>query len=100
MPSVSLKEKYEFLRNRPIFAVADDKILMEMAGSLTEKDVLKGSTIIRKGDVADAVFFLVSGKVRVHDGNHVLSRLKSGQVFGEFALFDNESRSASVTAEE
>jgi signal transduction histidine kinase len=100
MPSVSLKEKFEFLRDRPIFAVADDKILMEMAESLTEKEVLKGSTIIRKGDEADAVFFLVRGKVRVHDGNHVLARLEAGQIFGEYALIDQRTRSASVTADE
>jgi signal transduction histidine kinase len=94
------KEKFEFLRKIPIFAGADQGILMEMASALTEKEVLKGSTIIRKGDEGDAVFIIADGKVRVHDGNHVLARLAAGQVFGEYALIDQRTRSASVTADE
>ena len=34
---------------------------------------------------------IVAGKVRVHDGNHVLARMESGQVFGEYALIDKQS---------
>jgi signal transduction histidine kinase len=95
-----VEEKFEFLRKIPIFAGADHEVLMEMANSLTEKEVLKGSTIIRKGDEGDAVFIIADGKVRVHDGNHVLARLNAGQVFGEYALIDLRTRSASVTADE
>ncbi len=95
-----IAEKFEFLRKRPIFYAADDETLKEVAQSLTEKEVLKGSTIIRKGDEGDAIFFIVSGKARVHDGNHVLARLSAGQVFGEYALIDQRERSASVTADE
>ncbi|NTV82772.1 MAG: cyclic nucleotide-binding domain-containing protein [Bacteroidales bacterium] len=94
------KEKYEFLRQLPIFADAGQEVLMAMASSLTEKDVMKGSTIIRKGEEGDAVFIIASGRVRVHDGNHVLARLEAGQVFGEYALIDQRTRSASVTADE
>lgn len=97
---LQVKDKYEFLRKLPIFADTDPEVLMEMAASLTEKDVMKGSTIIRKGDEADAAFIIASGKVRVHDGNHVLARLEAGQVFGEYALIDQRPRSASVTADE
>lgn len=94
------KEKFEFLRKVPIFSGAESAILLEMAASLTEKEVLKGSVIIRKGDEGDAVFIIANGKVRVHDGNHVLARLTTGQVFGEYALIDQRTRSASVTADE
>lgn len=100
MPCLSQKEKFDFLRNRPIFAGADENILMEMASLLTEKEVLKGSAIIRKGDEADAIFIITRGRVRVHDGNHVLARLEAGQLFGEYALIDQRTRSASVTAED
>jgi len=94
------KEKYDFLHKLPIFADAEHELLMELAASLTEREVLKGSTIIRKGDEGDAVFIIASGRVRVHDGNHVLARLEAGQVFGEYALIDQRTRSASVTADE
>ena len=94
------KEKYEFLRNLPIFADTDQDTLKDIAASLTEKEVLKGSVIIRKDEEGDAVFIIAGGKVRVHDGNHVLARLEAGQVFGEYSLIDQQPRSASVTAEE
>jgi signal transduction histidine kinase len=93
-------EKYNFLRKLPIFSDADQEVLMDMASSLTEKEILKGTTIIRKGEEGDAVFIIASGRVRVHDGNHVLARLETGQVFGEYALIDQQTRSASVTADE
>ena len=94
------KEKFEFLSKLPIFDGVGRDVLMEMASSLTEKEVLKGSAIIRKGEEGDAVFIIANGKVRVHDGNHVLARLVTGQVFGEYALIDQRTRSASVTADE
>jgi len=75
-------------------------VLMEIASFLKELKVKQGQNVFKKGEEGDSMFIIKSGAVRVHDGNHVISRLNSGQVFGEFALFDNESRSASVTAEE
>jgi signal transduction histidine kinase len=93
-------EKYNFLRRLPIFSDADQAVLMDMASTLTEREILKGTTIIRKGEEGDAVFIIAKGKVRVHDGNHVLARLGEGQVFGEYALIDQQTRSASVTSEE
>jgi signal transduction histidine kinase len=95
-----ISKKFEFLRKVPIFTAADDETLMEIAMALSEKEVLKGSTVIRKGDEGDAIYLIASGSVRVHDGNHVLARLKTGQVFGEYALIDQRTRSASVTADE
>lgn len=97
---LQVKEKYEFLRKLPIFSDSEPEVLMELASSLTEKEVMKGSMIIRKGDEADAAFIIATGRVRVHDGNHVLARLEAGQVFGEYALIDQRTRSASVTADE
>ncbi|MBW6460839.1 MAG: cyclic nucleotide-binding domain-containing protein [Bacteroidales bacterium] len=97
---ITLKEKYAFLGSVPIFSETGEEVLLELASVLKEKKVLKGSAIMRKGDDADAVFIIASGKVRVHDGNHVLARLNAGEVFGEYALIDKHTRSASVTAEE
>ena len=94
------KEKYDFLRKIPIFSNAGEDVLNELSAAVTEKDILKGTTIIRKGDTGDAVFIIVKGKVRVHDGNHVLARLEAGKIFGEYALIDQRTRSASVTADE
>jgi signal transduction histidine kinase len=88
------------LGNVKIFSEVGNDELADIAGQLTEIRYRSGQSIFKKGDEGDAMYIIKSGSVRVHDGNHVLSRLKAGQVFGEFALFDKESRSASITAEE
>jgi signal transduction histidine kinase len=97
---VLISDRVAILRNVEIFSETSDSVLKEIASFLTEVRIKQGQNIFKKGDEGDAMFIIKSGGVRVHNGNHVLSRLNAGQVFGEFALFDNESRSASVTAEE
>jgi signal transduction histidine kinase len=95
-----LAGRVDFLRKIPVFAETTDDMLFEIACSLTEIEARPSQTIIKKGDIGNAMYIITSGSMKVHDGNHVLSRLTSGQVFGEYSLFDNEERSASVTAEE
>lgn len=56
--------------------------------------------IFREGEVGDELFVVLSGRVRVHQGDAVLVELGSGEHFGEMALMDREPRSASVTAME
>ncbi|MBN2174583.1 MAG: cyclic nucleotide-binding domain-containing protein [Bacteroidales bacterium] len=90
----------ELLGKVKIFSETDESSLAEIAAELKEVKIRKGLAIFHKGDEGDAMYIIKSGSVRIHDGNHVLSRLEEGQVFGEFALFDKESRSASVTAED
>ena len=94
------EELIELLQRVKIFSEVGESDLSDIADQLTEIKYRSGQTIFKKGEEGDAMYIIKSGSVRVHDGNHVLSRLKPGQVFGEFALFDKESRSASITADE
>jgi CPA2 family monovalent cation:H+ antiporter-2 len=56
-----------------------------------------GERIIRKGDKADAAYFVSSGDVEVAiDGRRI--RLGPGSFFGEMALISGQPRSAHVTA--
>ena len=97
---VLISDRVSILREVEIFSETSASVLKEIAAYLKEMNIKQGQNVFKKGDEGDAMFIIRSGAVRIHDGNHVISRLKSGQVFGEFALFDNESRSASVTADE
>ncbi|MBN1338431.1 MAG: cyclic nucleotide-binding domain-containing protein [Bacteroidales bacterium] len=90
----------DLLSTVSIFSETEPAILEKIAGLLREIRVKKSQQVFGKGDQGDAMFIVKSGRLKVHDGTHVLSRLEAGQVFGEYALFDNETRSASVTAEE
>lgn len=100
MKAFSIREKSDLLKKIDIFSETGESILLELAGALMEKEALKGAVVVRKGDVGDALFIIARGAVRIHDGNHVLARMSQGSVFGEYALLDNNTRSASVTAEE
>lgn len=63
-----------------------------------------GSTIFLEGDPGDSIGLISSGSVEVKkesdfSGKHiVLARLKKGSIIGEFAMFDEHPRSATVVA--
>ncbi|MCF8368987.1 MAG: cyclic nucleotide-binding domain-containing protein [Bacteroidales bacterium] len=100
-PERSTHEEFlDLLKNVRIFADVKNNDLSDIASELAQRKYRSGQTVFKKGDEGDAMYIIKEGSVRVHDGNHVLSRLVPGQVFGEFALFDKELRSASITAEE
>jgi len=56
-----------------------------------------GERIIRKGDKADAAYFISAGEVEVDVGGRRI-RLGPGDCFGEMALISGQPRSAHVTA--
>lgn len=93
-------EKIRFLEHVSVFDDVADDDKDKIAEALQVKAASTGETIFKKDEPGDTLYIIAQGKVRVHDGNHVLGRLQRGEVFGEFSLFDNEKRSASITAEE
>ena len=63
-----------------------------------------GERIIKQGDPADALFFVLAGGVRVRLivglQDKTLARIPAGEFFGEMAMFTQSARSADVLAEE
>ncbi len=57
-----------------------------------------GQRLIQKSELGTTTYVVVSGTVRVHDGDVELATLGEGEVVGELAALDPEPRSASVTA--
>jgi glutaminase len=63
-----------------------------------------GESIVRLGEPAEAMYFVAGGSVsvnlRLHDGRrHRIATMGAGSVFGEFALLDEDARTADVDAE-
>jgi signal transduction histidine kinase len=61
--------------------------------------------IFKEGDPGDGIYFVKEGMVRIsavvgYGDLKVLTRVPPGELFGEMAVLDNQSRSASATAEE
>jgi CRP/FNR family cyclic AMP-dependent transcriptional regulator len=67
------------------------------------RDFAKNTVLIHEGDVADSLYVVESGRVKVYCSDKsgkdfVLNILEDGDYFGELALLDDDKRSASVRA--
>jgi HEAT repeat protein len=73
----------------------------ELAGiaELTEVVLLQpGETLFEQGDRGDAYFLVVSGGIRIIRDGHELALLGAREGFGEMAILDQETRSATARA--
>jgi CRP-like cAMP-binding protein len=61
--------------------------------------VKAGDVLFRKGDPAKAMYVVLSGELRVGDGNKIFEQLAPGGLVGEMALIDHAPRAATVTAQ-
>ena len=60
--------------------------------------VRAGGVIFREGEQADELFVIKSGYVRIQIGNRMVAELTADDIFGEMALIDSASRSATAVA--
>jgi CRP-like cAMP-binding protein len=67
--------------------------------TLIQKTIL-GTRQRQKNLRGDCMYLIVSGRLKAHDGDHLLNYLEEGDVFGEMAVLDPEPRLASITAVE
>ncbi|MCU0371079.1 MAG: cyclic nucleotide-binding domain-containing protein [Bacteroidales bacterium] len=90
-------EKVLLLKNSEIFHNCREADLMEIATICHEIYLDKNNLIFRKGEKGNCMYFIHSGKVSIHDGEHQLAVLTENEIFGELSLLDAEARSASAT---
>ena len=90
-------EKVLLLKNSSIFHNCKEVDLVEIASICQEEQVEKNTSIFKKGDAGNCVYFVYKGKVSIHDGEHQLAELSENEIFGELSLLDSDSRSASAT---
>ena len=93
------------LKSIAVLRALDPAALKGLSDVLESRDLTDGQSIFTEGDPGDAMFFLVSGSVRVEkqtDANSALRKtltiLEAGDYFGEIALFDQKPRSAWAVA--
>jgi CRP-like cAMP-binding protein len=58
-----------------------------------------GETLFREGDAAKCMYVVLSGELRIGDGNRIYEQLSTGGLVGEMALIDHAPRAATVTAQ-
>jgi CRP/FNR family cyclic AMP-dependent transcriptional regulator len=93
------------LRNVSIFADLDAAAVAALERLADVRDFAAGAVVVSQEERGDALYVLVSGKVKVvlygDSGREIiLSIFKTpGDFFGEMSLLDNEPRSATVIAD-
>ena len=91
----------ELLGRVPLFAELSEEELSRVASVAIPRSFPKGVRVFHEGDDSDACYVVRSGDLRVtrehSDGRAIaLATLGSGDFFGELAMLDGGSRSASV----
>jgi CRP/FNR family transcriptional regulator, cyclic AMP receptor protein len=89
------------LRNVPLFSSLSGDQLLLLASVLSRKPYPRDSAVIAAGDPADALYVVISGRLKVvvsgNEGREaILAILNRGDFFGEIGLIDQEPRSATV----
>lgn len=93
-------ELLDRLRAFPLFKSAPETFLLSIGKSLRPNVYQSSQEIIREGEDAKAMYWLVRGSVRVtsRDGESTYAELKPGAFFGEIGILMDVPRTASVVA--
>ncbi|XP_076311807.1 cAMP-dependent protein kinase type II regulatory subunit-like isoform X2 [Tachypleus tridentatus] len=98
------RKEYETLLEKvPMLESLEPYERMNLCDALMPKTYQDGELIIRQGDVADGMYFVEEGMVRIvmqsdSDEEKELLRLTKGQYLGELALVTHKPRAASAFA--
>ncbi len=97
------EEVVALLGRVPVFAALGEDELARVAEVTVPRRFDAGEAVFHEGDQSDTCYIVRSGRaraVREHtDGRSIaLATFGPGDIFGELAMFDDESRSATVEA--
>jgi CRP-like cAMP-binding protein len=91
-------DAHAHFRNLPIFAGCTEEELAEIDRLADEVHVEAGRTVIRQGDLGQEFAVIVEGEADVVKDDETVARIGPGAYFGEVALLDSITRTASVVA--
>ena len=95
-------DKLSYLSCLELFQSIDRAGLLELLPHLDSRLLPGGETLFRAGESADAMYVILSGRLRVWlergGAEHAVRELSRGQIVGELALLTGEPRSATVRA--
>ena len=86
----------------PVFQTLSEAELRRIAAVAVPRSFDAGQVVFREGDASDTCYIVSHGRaraVRAHGGRTItLANFGPGDIFGELAMFEQESRSATVEA--
>lgn len=92
-------QRAEILRNVEIFSRATVDELLLLAAISCEIQMKAGKNIFEKGDIADALYIIVEGEVKLI-GSGISEVLGPNDAVGIYAVLSNEPRYATARIEE
>ena len=88
----------DHLRAVPLFQGLSDTALEAVAGLASEIEFADGQTVTREGDLGDAFYVIVEGRLSVSRNGSAVRELGPGDFLGEISLVDGRPRTATTTA--
>ncbi len=99
---LSVMEKILFLKTAPIFEGMNSEQLKLISGITTEEDLNPHEDLFRQGDLGDKMYIIISGEIEILEQSsgkeHRLATVGRSTPVGEFAVLDDEARSAGARA--
>jgi CRP-like cAMP-binding protein len=86
------------LATMPLFAGLTERQLEDVAGTVIDRRVKAGKTVIKEGNWGHELVLVLEGEVEVRRGGHVVATLGPGSYVGELAVLDDVRRNATVVA--
>lgn len=94
---LTIVEKVIFLQDVDIFEYTSTEDLAHIASITDEIDFKSDEVIYHENEISDAMYMIIEGKVRLHKEEENIMIAEKKDVFGTWALFDDESRVTSAT---
>jgi serine/threonine protein phosphatase PrpC len=95
-----LQLKLDVLKAMPMFRWLSYKELVRVSAITETVELPANKQIFAAGEPGDAMYVVLSGKVKLSKGDTQVAELDKGQHFGEMALVDRSVRSLTATAAE
>jgi CRP/FNR family transcriptional regulator len=74
------------LRAVPVFESFEEPELLELVGASANLCWPEGSTVFQPGSEAEALYIVLSGRVRISEDGRDIAEITTGQFFGELSL--------------
>jgi CRP-like cAMP-binding protein len=85
-------DKVLWLQKVDVFKHATTEMLSYIGSIAHEVTASRGQAVFSEEDMSDAMYVIVSGRVRLEKGGQEILTAGAGQSFGTWALFDNQPR--------
>jgi flavin reductase (DIM6/NTAB) family NADH-FMN oxidoreductase RutF len=91
--------RYErLLREAPVFSALPGDLLARIIEAGEARSYADGEAITRAGEMGSELYVVLEGSVRVERAGRVMRTLAEGDLFGEIAVLDGGTRTATIFA--